>query len=59
MLSVDEIVKVSDLKNGDLLKKLTLAYYKNQIKLNAIGQEQSLIFEIMTSLEDKFNSIPF
>ena len=57
--SVDEIVKVSDLKNGDLLKKLTLAYYKNQIKLNAIGQEQSLIFEIMTSLEDKFNSIPF
>ncbi|MBK7104536.1 MAG: polysaccharide biosynthesis tyrosine autokinase [Ignavibacteriae bacterium] len=57
--TLDDIIEKNNIKDGEFLKRITSKFYEKEIKLNAIGQVQSIIFEIMTSLEEKFNLIPF
>ncbi|MFZ1289022.1 MAG: polysaccharide biosynthesis tyrosine autokinase [Melioribacteraceae bacterium] len=57
--SLYEIAEKNNIKDGEFLKRITSKLYEKEIKLSAIGQAQSIIFEIMTSLEEKFNLIPF
>ncbi|MCB0749680.1 MAG: P-loop NTPase, partial [Ignavibacteriae bacterium] len=54
--NISEKNKISD---TDFLQELVNKYYEAQIKVNAIDQTKSVIFNTMTSLEDKFNQIPF
>ncbi|MBK8944906.1 MAG: polysaccharide biosynthesis tyrosine autokinase [Ignavibacteriae bacterium] len=56
---LDDIAERNEIKNSEFLKKIAVKFYQEEIKLSSIGQVQSIIFEIMTSLEEKFNSIPF
>ncbi len=55
---VRNIVEKNNIENGNFLNQLSKKYYESSIRVNAIDATKNIIFNILTSLEDKFNLIP-
>ncbi|MCB9207825.1 MAG: polysaccharide biosynthesis tyrosine autokinase [Ignavibacteriales bacterium] len=56
---IDKIASENNISNKSFLKDLSKELLENQIKVNSIDFTKSIIFGIMTDLEDQFNRIPF
>jgi len=56
---VKNIADKNKIENKNFLYQLTKKYYQSTIRINAIDVTKNVIFNIMTSLEDKFNLIQF
>lgn len=56
---LEKLLTEKNIEKDDFLNQLVIALYSAQTKINSIDITKSIIFNLLTGLEDQFNSIPF
>jgi len=56
---IENLAEKKNKNDISFLKKLVVKFYENQMMVSSIDLSKSIIFNVMTDLENQFNKIPF